>query len=138
MAGADGRGDRIAGAVTVSDIGIEVITQYVARESDPAQQRFVFAYTITITNQGDAPAQLLSRHWYVTDGHGEVKEVQGDGVVGKQPRITPSQAFRYTSAVILPTPVGSMHGAYEFQRDDGSRFEAPIPAFALVLPTMVH
>ena len=120
------------------NVNIEVETRYVERESDPAQKRFVFAYTITVTNVGAAPAQLLNRHWFVTDGNGEVKEVQGAGVVGKQPRIVPTQAFRYTSAVILPTPVGTMHGEYEFQRDDGERFFAPIPAFALVLPTMVH
>jgi ApaG protein len=124
--------------LALSDIRIEVETHYVERESDPAQQRFVFAYTITITNEGDAPAQLLNRHWHVTDGNGEVKEVQGAGVVGKQPRIAPTQAFRYTSGVILPTPVGTMHGEYEFQRDDGTLFPVPIPAFALVLPTMVH
>ena len=122
----------------MSDIVIEVETRYVERESDPAQKRFVFAYTITITNAGDAPAQLLNRHWYITDGNGEVREVQGPGVVGKQPRIVPAQAFRYTSAAILPTPVGTMHGEYEFQRDDGVTFFSPIPAFALVLPSMVH
>jgi ApaG protein len=122
----------------LSDIVIEVETRYVERESDPAQKRFVFAYTITITNSGDAPAQLLNRHWYITDGNGEVREVQGPGVVGKQPRIVPTQSFRYTSAAILPTPVGTMHGEYEFQRDDGATFFVPIPAFALVLPSMVH
>lgn len=122
----------------MSDIVIEVETRYVERESDPAQKRFVFAYTITITNAGDAPAQLLNRHWYITDGNGEVREVQGPGVVGKQPRIVASQSFRYTSAAILPTPVGTMHGEYEFQRDDGAIFRVPIPAFALVLPSMVH
>ena len=122
----------------MSGISIDVETRYVERESDPAQQRFVFAYTITITNDSDSAAQLLNRHWWVTDGNGDVKEVQGSGVVGKQPRIVPSQAFRYTSAAILPTPVGSMRGSYEFQRDDGDLFEVPIPAFAFVLPTMVH
>jgi ApaG protein len=122
----------------VSDIVIEVETRYVERESDPAQKRFVFAYTITIINAGEAPAQLLNRHWYITDGNGEVREVQGPGVVGKQPRIVPTQSFRYTSAAILPTPVGTMHGEYEFQRDDGATFFVPIPAFALVLPSMVH
>jgi len=122
----------------VSGISIEVETRYVERESEPAQQRFVFAYTITITNDSDSAAQLLNRHWWVTDGNGDVKEVQGSGVVGKQPRIVPSQAFRYTSAAILPTPVGSMRGSYEFQRDDGELFEVPIPGFGFVLPTMVH
>jgi ApaG protein len=122
----------------LSEIRIETETRYIERESDPAQQRFVFAYTITMTNDGDAPAKLLNRHWYITDGNGEVKEVQGAGVIGKQPRIVPTQAFRYTSAAILPTPVGTMHGEYEFQRDDGMTFRVPIPAFVLVLPSMVH
>lgn len=122
----------------MSDITIEVETRYIGRESDPDQRRFVFAYTITITNAGDAPAQLLNRHWWITDGNGHVEEVEGPGVVGKQPRIPPGQAFRYTSGCILTTPVGTMHGHYEFQRDDGERFLAQIPAFALVLPTMVH
>jgi ApaG protein len=122
----------------VSEIRIGVETRYIERESDPAQKRFVFAYTITITNEGETAAQLLNRHWWVTDGNADVKEVQGPGVVGKQPRIVPTQAFRYTSAAVLPTPVGTMHGEYEFQRDDGTRFMVPIPAFALMLPTMVH
>lgn len=122
----------------MSDITIEVETRYIGRESDPDQRRFVFAYTITITNAGAAPAQLLNRHWWITDGNGHVEEVEGPGVVGKQPRIPPGQAFRYTSGCILTTPVGTMHGHYEFQRDDGERFLAQIPAFALVLPTMVH
>jgi len=126
------------GATRLSDIRIEVETHYVERESDPLQKRFVFAYTITVTNEGDTAAQLLNRHWFITDGNGEIKEVQGAGVVGKQPRIIPSQAFRYTSAAILPTPVGTMHGEYEFQRDEGELFLVPIPAFTLVLPTMVH
>jgi ApaG protein len=122
----------------LSDISIEVETRYVERESDPAARRYVFAYTLTIGNQGDAAAQLLNRHWFITDGNGEVQEVEGPGVVGQQPRITPGQAFRYTSAAVLPTPVGTMHGHYEFQYDDGQRFLAPIPAFSLVLPAMVH
>jgi len=122
----------------LSDIRIEVESHYVERESDPAQKRFVFAYTITITNESDSAAQLLNRHWRITDGNGEVKEVAGPGVVGKQPRIIAEQTFRYTSAAILTTPVGTMQGEYEFQRDNGELFPVPIPAFALVMPAMVH
>jgi len=122
----------------LSDIRIEVESHYVERESDPAQKRFVFAYTITITNESDSAAQLLNRHWRITDGNGEVKEVAGPGVVGKQPRIIAEQTFRYTSAAILTTPVGTMQGEYEFQRDNGELFSVPINAFALVMPAMVH
>jgi ApaG protein len=119
-------------------IGIEVEVRYVERESDPERARYLFAYTIVISNQGSAPAQLMNRHWYVTNAQGEVQEVQGPGVVGQQPRLEPGEAFRYTSAAVLETPVGSMHGHYEFRRDDGSRFRAPIAAFSLSVPNMVH
>jgi ApaG protein len=122
----------------VSDFEVRVETQYVERESDPAAHRYVFAYTITISNHGDRAAQLLNRHWWITDGHGVVREVEGPGVVGLQPRIPPEQSFRYTSGAVLETPVGAMHGHYEFQRDDGERFLVPIPLFSLNLPSMVH
>jgi ApaG protein len=117
---------------------IDVETRYIDRESDPAANRFVFAYTITIRNDGDAAGQLLNRHWWVTDGHGDVQEVQGPGVVGQQPRIPPGESFRYTSAALIATPVGAMHGYYEFQRDDGERFQVPIPAFSLSIRAIVH
>jgi ApaG protein len=117
---------------------IETATRYIERESDPARRRFVFAYTITIRNLGDQPGQLLTRHWWVTDGQGEVQEVAGPGVVGQQPRIPPGESFRYTSAALLGTPVGAMHGHYVFQRDDGEHFEVEIPAFSLSVPAMVH
>lgn len=122
----------------MNDFSIGVATRYVEGESDPGAQRFVFAYTITISNEGGIPAQLLNRHWVITDGNGEVKEVEGPGVVGKQPLIEPGQSFRYTSGCVLPTPVGTMHGEYEFRREDDSRFHVPIPAFSLVLPSMIH
>jgi len=117
---------------------IEAVSQYVAAESDPDAGRYLFAYTITIVNTGDAPAQLLNRYWRITDGDGEVEEVQGPGVVGRQPRLAPGEAFRYTSAAVLKTPVGAMTGSYEFCDDDGGRFEAPIPAFSLAAPDQVH
>jgi ApaG protein len=121
-----------------SGIDVTVATRYVERESEPEQGRYVFAYTITIRNFGAEAGQLLNRHWWITDGQGEVEEVEGPGVVGQQPRIPPGQAFRYTSAAVLATPVGAMLGTYEFQRDDGARFEVPIPAFSLNIPSMVH
>lgn len=117
---------------------IETESRYVPRESDPDNDRYVFAYTITIRNQGDAAGQLLNRHWWVTNGQGEVQEVEGPGVVGQQPRIPPGESFSYTSAALLATPVGAMHGHYEFQDGDGERFEVEIPAFSLSVPAMVH
>ena len=122
----------------MSGINIDVNTWFVEKESDIAAERYVFAYTITIENVGDEAGQLLNRHWYVTDGAGDVQEVQGPGVVGKQPRIPPGEGFRYTSAAVLTTPVGSMHGSYEFKRDDGTLFDVPIQAFSLSVPNVVH
>jgi ApaG protein len=122
----------------MSGINIDVNTWFVEKESDTQARRYVFAYTITIENVGDEAGQLLNRHWYVTDGGGDVQEVQGPGVVGKQPRIVPGESFRYTSAAVLATPVGSMHGSYEFQRDNGALFDVPIQAFSLSVPNVVH
>lgn len=122
----------------MSGFKIDVETRYIEKESDASQPRYVFAYTITISNQGERAGQLLNRQWIITDGQGDVQEVAGPGVVGKQPRIEPGMAFRYTSASVLATPVGSMQGEYEFQRDDGDLFVVPIPAFSLAVPNMVH
>lgn len=122
----------------MSDIAIEVRARYIEAESEPSSDRYVFAYTITIGNQGTSAGQLLNRHWWITDAHGDVQEVQGPGVVGQQPRIPPGESFSYTSAALLATPVGAMHGHYEFQRDDGERFEVAIPAFSLCIPSLVH
>jgi ApaG protein len=122
----------------MSDFAIEVQSRYVEKESDPAANRYVFAYTITIRNDGSAAGQLLNRHWWVTDGQGDVQEVQGPGVVGQQPRIPPGESFRYTSAALISTPVGAMHGCYEFCRDDGELFDVAIPAFSLCIPSLVH
>lgn len=124
--------------IATTDFAVEVESRYVERESDPAGDRYVFAYTITIRNNGEAAGQLMNRHWWVTDGQGDVQEVQGPGVVGQQPRIPPGESFRYTSAALISTPVGAMHGHYEFQRDDGEPFEVEIPAFSLCVPAMVH
>jgi Uncharacterized protein affecting Mg2+/Co2+ transport len=119
-------------------INIEVETTYVMDQSIPEQNRFVFAYTITITNSGSIPAQLLSRHWIITDANNKVQEVRGDGVVGEQPYLSPGDSFRYTSAAIIETPVGCMQGEYLMLADDGVQFEAEIPVFNLSTPHTIH
>ena len=119
-------------------ITITTETRFIDKESNAEQSRFVFAYTIVIENSGTRAAKLLNRHWHITDAQGEVQEVQGPGVVGQQPRLEVGESFRYTSAAVLTTPVGSMHGHYEFVDDDGNRFLTPIPAFSLSVPNLVH
>ena len=122
----------------VEDIEVSVTTTYVEAQSDPAQDRYVFAYTINILNRGTGVSQLRNRHWYISDAHGEVEEVQGEGVVGQQPRLKPGEAFQYTSGAILKTPVGAMHGSYEFASETGDLFDVPIAPFSLCVPNMVH
>ena len=122
----------------MSGFAVDVETQYIAEESDPDDGLYVFAYTITISNMGEAPGKLLRRHWVITDGAGHVEEVRGAGVVGEQPHIRPGEAFRYTSGAVLKTPVGSMEGSYQFERDDSTEFAVAIPAFLLSVPNMVH
>lgn len=119
-------------------ISIDTESCYLERESDPSERRYVFAYTITIRNEGTEAGRLLTRHWWVTDGQGEVQEVEGVGVVGQQPRIPPGESFRYTSAALLTTPVGAMHGHYEFENDGGEIFRVEIPAFGLRVPSILH
>ena len=117
---------------------ISVATQFLDEQSDPDSERYVFAYTIRIRNLGRLPAQLLDRHWVITDGNGKVEEVRGEGVVGEQPRLEPGEAFTYTSGAVLETEVGSMQGSYHMSGDDGTEFEAPIPAFMLCIPRTIH
>jgi len=117
---------------------IEVETNYLDDQSEPREQRYVFAYTITIRNEGDVPAKLLTRHWIITDANGRVQEVRGDGVVGEQPYLKPGQGFRYSSGAVLETPVGTMQGSYQMVADDGAKFDATIPAFRLAMPGMLH
>ena len=119
-------------------INIEVETNYLDDQSEPREQRYVFAYTITIRNEGDLPAKLLTRHWIITDANGRVQEVRGDGVVGEQPYLKPGQGFRYSSGAVLETPVGTMQGSYQMLADDGAKFDAAIPAFRLAMPGMLH
>lgn len=120
------------------EIRIQVATQYVDDQSEPDIDRYVFAYTITIENTGDLPAQLLRRHWVITDANGKVQEVSGDGVVGEQPRLNPGETYRYSSGAVLETPVGAMQGSYRMQADDGIDFDAPIPPFTLAVPGVLH
>ena len=120
------------------DIRIQVATSYVDEQSDPAGGRYVFAYTITIRNDSDAPARLLRRHWIITDANGKVREVKGDGVVGEQPRIGPGETYRYSSGAVIDTPVGAMQGSYEMLADDGTVFKAPIAPFRLAKPGLLH
>ncbi len=119
-------------------IQIEVKTAYIAAQSDPDNQRYVFAYTITIRNEGLQGAKLLSRHWVVTDANNKIQEVRGKGVVGQQPRIMPGQAFQYTSAAMIATPVGSMQGSYHMVGDDGEKFDVEIAPFSLAQPRVLH
>lgn len=117
---------------------IDVETTYVQDQSSPEDNRYVFAYTITITNQGSVPAQLMSRHWVITDANNKVQEVRGEGVVGEQPYLTPGETFRYTSAALLETPVGCMEGEYQLVAEDGVEFDALIPVFNLSTPNILH
>ncbi|MEW5756257.1 MAG: Co2+/Mg2+ efflux protein ApaG [Pseudomonadota bacterium] len=120
------------------NISVDVKTAYISEQSDPATDRYVFAYTIRIQNRGSLPARLLTRHWIITNANGSVQEVHGEGVVGEQPYLGPGQAFEYTSGTILDTPVGSMRGTYHMLADDGKTFDAPIPVFTLSHPHMLH
>jgi len=119
-------------------ISIDVATRYLQEQSEPGQDRYVFAYTIQIRNHGDLPARLVSRRWVITDANGKVQEVEGEGVVGKQPLIQPGEYFEYTSGAVLETSVGTMEGSYAMVADDGARFEAPIAAFTLTIPRTLH
>ena len=119
-------------------INIGVETVYLPDQSAPAANRYAFAYTITIRNEGGSAARLLNRHWIITDANGKVQEVRGEGVVGEQPYLRPGEGFRYTSGTLLETPVGSMEGDYEMVDDAGAHFLAPIPAFSLSVPRSLH
>lgn len=119
-------------------ITIKVRTVYLHEQSQPKQNRFAFAYTITIENNSERPAKLLNRHWIITDANNVVQEVQGAGVVGEQPRILPGDSYTYTSGAILETQVGTMEGSYEMQNDNGNTFSVPIPTFTLTCPHALH
>jgi ApaG protein len=121
-----------------NDIRIQVAADYVDEQSEPDSDRYVFSYTITISNEGRVAATLMSRHWVITDANGKVQEVSGDGVVGEQPHLDPGEEFRYSSGAVLETPVGAMQGLYRMQADNGDNFDAPIAPFTLAVPGMLH
>ena len=120
------------------EFSVSAIPQYLADQSAPDEDHYVFAYTVTIRNTGEVAGQLISRHWIITDADGQVQEVRGEGVVGEQPVLQPGQSYEYTSGVPLPTPVGSMKGSYQCVAADGTEFEAPIPEFVLSMPRTLH
>lgn len=120
------------------NILVSVETHYLEDRSDPSEDQFVFAYTITITNRGTKGAQLLRRHWIVSDSNERVQDVRGDGVVGEQPHLNPGESYRYTSGTVLETPVGTMEGSYQMVADDGTPFDAEIPLFVLSAKRTLH
>ncbi len=122
----------------INKIKVDVETQYIEDQSNPEQNHYVFAYTITIQNEGQQAAQLLTRHWVITDSNQKVQEVRGDGVVGEQPTLKPGEQFVYTSGTMLETSVGTMKGSYQMVADDGSRFDATIDEFVLSTPRVLH
>ena len=120
------------------DMSVTVVPRYLPEQSDPAQQQYVFAYTVRITNTGLLPAQLISRHWIITDGEQRTEEVRGLGVVGQQPLLPPGESFEYTSGCPLSTPVGTMKGTYHCVGENGVPFEVEIPEFLLAMPRTLH
>lgn len=120
------------------DIQVSARTAFIPDQSDLDNERYVFAYTITITNAGSIPAQLVSRHWIITDANNQVQEVRGLGVVGEQPLLRPNESFQYTSGTAITTPVGTMRGSYQMVAEDGCQFDAPIPEFTLSMPRVLH
>ena len=117
---------------------VEASPQYIESQSSPNEGRYVFAYTITITNAGITPAKLLSRHWLITDSNGKTQEVRGEGVIGEQPYLKPGESFRYSSGAMIETPVGVMQGKYSLISDNGENFKAAIPKFTLSIPRTLH
>jgi ApaG protein len=126
------------GSIKLHAIRISVETKFIEEQSSIEHNRYFFNYTITITNDGLVPAQLVSRHWIITDANEESFEVKGLGVVGEQPLIQPHESYTYTSATEINTPVGSMHGSYQMVTVDGTSFDAEIPMFVLSMPRTLH
>jgi ApaG protein len=123
---------------SLNNIKVNVETRYLEEQSNPDDNYYVFAYTITIRNRGKQQAQLLTRHWVITDSNHKVQEVRGDGVVGEQPVLDPGEQFVYTSGTMIETSVGTMKGSYQMQAQDGSRFDATIDEFVLSTPRVLH
>lgn len=119
-------------------VDVSVVTRFLPEQSQPEANRFAFAYTITVSNNGSVAAKLMSRHWLITDGNGKVEEVRGDGVVGEQPLIAPGQSHTYSSGAVIATKVGTMQGSYQMFAQDGKRFDAVIAPFRLAVPGALH
>ena len=120
------------------EIQVSTHVEYIPEQSSEEQDRYVFAYTITIANTGSIPAQLISRHWVITDAGNNVQEVRGLGVVGEQPLLKPGESFEYTSGSAIATPVGTMKGSYQMVAEDGTKFDAIITEFTLSMPRVLH
>ena len=120
------------------NIDVSVVTRYLPEQSQPEQNRFAFAYTVTVSNNGELPAKLLSRHWVITDGDGRVQEVRGAGVIGQQPLIEAGASHTYSSGTVMATRVGIMQGSYQMLAEDGKRFDAVIAPFRLAVPGSLH
>ena len=120
------------------NIHIDVETDYIPEQSQPEANRYVYTYTITLRNDGNVPARLMTRHWVINHANGKVEEVRGEGVIGEQPYLRPGEGFRYTSGTVLETPYGDMNGSYQMLADDGVEFDAEIPAFSLTMPNTLH
>ncbi len=119
-------------------VDVSVVTRYLPEQSQPEQNRFAFAYTVTVSNNGQVPAKLLSRHWIITNGDGRVQEVRGAGVIGQQPLIEPGQSHTYSSGTVMSSRVGTMQGSYQMLAEDGKRFDATIAPFRLAVPGSLH
>lgn len=131
--------DLVDDKIQLSDtINVQVKTRYLSEQSRPDQSRYVYAYTITIANKGSAPAQLISRHWLISDEKDQTKEIKGPGVIGEQPVIQPGKSHTYSSGVVMETAVGTMAGSYQMQTLDGENFNAAIPTFTLIQPSKLH
>ena len=120
------------------EFSVTVTTAFIEEQSDDENHRYVFSYTVTIRNTGSVAAQLISRHWIITDSAGKVQEVRGLGVVGEQPLLQPGEQFEYTSGTVIATPVGTMHGSYQITAEDGTQFDAEIAPFTLSMPRVLH
>ena len=126
------------GEINKYDITVSTQSNYVEDQSDPSKSQYVFAYTISVTNTGTVPAQIISRHWIITDANNKVMEVKGLGVVGQQPLLKPGESFEYTSGTHLETAVGTMRGTYQMVAEDGQHFDAEIASFTLSVPRVLH
>jgi ApaG protein len=123
---------------STSNVTVSAESVYLAEQSDEDQSRYMFAYTVKITNHGSVAVRLISRHWLITDSNERVQEVRGDGVVGEQPNLKPGATYEYTSSAAIDTPVGTMRGSYQMLAEDGTRFDAVIPEFTLSIPRVLH